>query len=113
MGPWRRRVLDLAAGKGGVELVDGHRQVPLRPGALGEADVVGVAVGQHDRPDVVEAPAHRGQLREQLRPVARHPRVDDRDGPGFLEEVGVDQAAAEPMESRGDPHRPIVPASIR
>ena len=34
---------------------------PLAPGTLGEADVIGVTVGEQDGADVVERLAHRGE----------------------------------------------------
>ena len=108
-----RRVLHLAAGQCGVELVDRHREAALGPGALGEADVVGVPVGQDDGPDVVQGATHRRQLGQQVRPVAGHPRVDDRDAAGLLEEVHIDQARAESTDPVGDLHRPIVPPAVR
>jgi hypothetical protein len=42
--------------------VDLDGDVPLAPTASSEADVIAVAMGEDDRPDVVERAAHRRQL---------------------------------------------------
>ena len=82
--------LDLAAGHRRVELVDRGQDRPLAAESLGEAEVVAVAVGQHERPDVVERAAHRGQLAREVGPVAGHAGVDDRHLARLLDQVGVD-----------------------
>jgi hypothetical protein len=88
--------------------VDLRRDPAVRPEPLGEADVIGVAVGQDERADVVERPAHGGQLLRQIGPVAGHPGVDDRDLAGLLDEIGIDVAVADAMERRGNLHSPIL-----
>jgi hypothetical protein len=90
--------LDLAAGHRGVELVDLREDRTLDAEALGETDVVGVAVRQNERPDIVEAPAHRRELGRQIAPVPGQAGVDDRDLAAVLDEVGVDAAVAETVE---------------
>ena len=54
------------------------RDAELLAEAVGEPDVVGVAVGQHDRPDVGLRPAHRRELALEVAVLAGHPGVDDR-----------------------------------
>ncbi len=97
-------VRHLASRERRVELVDADRQPALAACPLGESDVVRVAVGQDDGPDVLEAAAHRRELGRQVRPVARHPGVDDRDLTALLDEVRVDDAAPEPMDPIADLH---------
>jgi hypothetical protein len=58
--------------------VDADRPAALDAPALGEPDVIRVAVRQHDRPDVVERPSHGGELDRNRAPVARHAGIDDR-----------------------------------
>ena len=77
--PTRGRFLDLAAGAIGVQRVDvdGHASLATQP--LGKADVVGVAVRQDDAANVIERPAHGGELGRQVAPIAGQAGVDDRD----------------------------------
>ena len=67
-------------------------------------------MGQDHRPDVLEGPAHRGELGQEVRPVPGHPGVDDRDEARLLDEVGVDEAGAEAMDAVRDLHRRILTA---
>src|SRR5439155_1419753 len=69
-----------------VVRVHADRDAALLADALGEADVVGMRVCQHDRTDVVEDAAHRGQLAWQRVPVAGRTGIDDGDAALLLEE---------------------------
>jgi hypothetical protein len=100
--------LHFAPGHGRVELVDPRRHPELDAEPLGEADVVGVAVGQDHCPDVVERPAHCCELRREVAPETRQPGVDDRDLRAVGDEVGVDAAVAEAVEAWGDLHSRIL-----
>ncbi len=105
--PAGHRLLDLAAGAPGVELVDEDRDATFAAESLGEADVVGVPVGQDDRPHVVERATHRGQLGRQVAPEAGQAGVDDRDLAALFDEVAVDEARAEPVERLRELHRDL------
>ena len=82
---------------------DGHS--PLLPGALGKPDVIGMAVRQHDRPDVRERMPHGAELAPEVRPVAGQSGVDDRDPSPIGDEIRVNEAVAESMDPVPDPHR--------
>jgi hypothetical protein len=88
----RWRLLDLAARLGGVGLpdIDGHRMVAAE--AFGEPDVVDVAMGQQQRPDVVEGAPHCREFTAEVFPMTGQPGVDDGDAGRVLDEVAVDQA---------------------
>jgi hypothetical protein len=88
--------------------VDLDGDSPLAPGALGEADVVRMAVRQDDRLDVVKHSAHRREFGRQVRPVAGHRGVDDRDLAPLPQEVAVHEAVAEAMDAVRDLHGGIV-----
>ena len=70
-------------------------------------------MGEHDRPYVSERVPHGRKLVRQIVPVAGHPGVDDRDLAAFLEQVRVDEAAADAMYAGGDPHRRLGAAAGR
>ena len=70
----------------------------LEPKSFGEADVVGVAVGEHDALDVVEAAADDGQFGDEVVPVAGEPGVDDGDALGGDDEVDGDDVVADAVE---------------
>ena len=72
---------------------------------FGEADVVGVAVCQDDRPDVLESPAHRGKLGREVAPHPADAGVDHGDATSLLDEVDVHDARPESVDSVRDPHR--------
>jgi hypothetical protein len=99
-----RRVGDLAAGERGVQLVHEDRRVPFSADPLGEPDVVRVAVGQDDRPDIVERAAHRGQLARKIAKIRRRARIDDRHLATGLDEVRVDEAVSQSPDARPDLH---------
>ena len=86
------RVRDLATGECRIELVDEDRRRALAADPLGEADVVGVAVGKHHRPDVVERAAHGGQFAREIAPVRGRAGVDDRHLAVRLDQVRIDEA---------------------
>ena len=102
--PTRGRFLDLAAGTIGVEPVDVHGNASLATQPLGKADVVGVAVRQDDAANVIEGPAHGGELLRQVAPIAGQAGVDDRDRTAVLDEVAVHEAGAQPVQGWGDLH---------
>jgi hypothetical protein len=54
--------------------------------------VVDVAVGQQQRPDIVNRAPDRRELTAEVLPVAGQPGVDDGDAGRVLDEVAVDQA---------------------
>jgi hypothetical protein len=54
--------------------------------------VVDVAVGQQQRPDVVEGASNHGELTAEVLPMAGQSGVDDGDAGRVLDEVAVDQA---------------------
>jgi hypothetical protein len=104
-----RRVRHLAAGQGGVGFVHRHRDLPFAAQPLREPDVVGVPVGEHQRPDVGGRSAHRGQLPVDVVVEAGHPGVDDRYLTGLLDEVCVDHAvAADPVDAWRNLHDGIL-----
>ena len=94
----------LAARACGVGLVDVDRDARLPAEAFGHAGVVGVTVGQHDRPDVVERAAHPAQLVDELLPLAREAGVDDRDLACVVDEVDVDDVGADLVDRWGELH---------
>jgi probable F420-dependent oxidoreductase len=99
------RVGHLAAGQGGVGLMDRHRDPPLAAEPLREADVVGVPVGQEQGADVGDHPAHRGQLAGDGPVVAGQAGIDDGHLAGVLQQVGVDEAlVADAVDARCDLH---------
>ena len=73
------RLLDLTAGPGRIKLMDAYHDALLLPEPLREADVVRVAVSEHDAPNVIQRPAQLGQFSFQFTPVTRQTSVDDRD----------------------------------
>src|SRR3954451_9301362 len=100
-----RLVLSFRAG--GVRLMDVDRHVRLATEALGEPDMVGVAMRDEHRTDIREGPAHGLQLVQQLAPLARHPGVDDRHATGILDEVGGDDVVADPVQRGRELHADI------
>ena len=72
-----------------------------------------MAVGQDQGPDVVERATHRGQLIQKVRPVARHPGVDDRDRARILDQVDVDEPWAQAVDALGDLHGTSLGASVK
>ncbi len=81
---------------------DGH--AVLGSQSLGEPVVVVVAMGQHERPDVLDRAAHGRQLGRQVSVVRGHARVDEGDRSGLLHEVAADDLFAEPMQGWGESH---------
>ena len=57
--------------------MDTHGRPALATHPLCEADVIRMAMGEDDRPDVLDRAAHRGKLGWQVLPVPGHPGVDD------------------------------------
>ena len=104
LAPPACRFLDLAARSGGVELVDVDRNAALAMEARGESDVVGVAVRQDDRTDVVERPTHLGERVDELAPLSGQAGIDDGDLAGILDQVTVDDIRADLVEGRRELH---------
>lgn len=73
--------------------------------ALGEADVVGVAVGEHHAADVGERTTHRGELGGQLLPLPCEPRVDHGDALGSVDEIDRDDVGADAVEGGAELHQ--------
>src|SRR5438876_132260 len=69
-----------------------------------EGVVIDVGVRQHERANVGHRSAHCGELCREIVPVAGRAGVDDRDLTAFLEEVRVDEAAAEAVDPGRDLH---------
>lgn len=103
MAPLGFRALE-TAGACGIRRadVDGHAELDARP--LGEADVVAVAVGEHDAADVGELPPQSGELAPQPPVVACEPRVDDGDAVGLGDEVHRDHVVPDAVDSLRDLH---------
>src|SRR4051794_21496187 len=104
--PARLRLV-LAFRPGGVRLMDVDRHVRLAAEALGEPDMVGVAVRDEQSTDIGEGPAHGLQLVQQLAPLARDAGVHDRHATGILDEVGGDDVVADPVQRGGELHADI------
>ena len=97
----------LATGQRRVQVVDSDRPATFGSAALREADMVAMAVGQHDRPNVVEGPTHRGQFSGKIVPKAGQARIHDRDLAAIFDQIGVDDArAADASDPRCYLHRP-------
>ena len=71
---------------------------------LGEADVIGVRVREHERADILDRQPHRRELGRQVIPVAGGAGVDDRHLAGLFEQVHVHQTWAETADARRDLH---------
>ena len=95
---------DITTGQGGVELVDADRYPMLVADALGEADVVGVAMREDDRAHVLDRAAHRGELVDEVAVIRGHSGIDDGHLAGFLDEVAADEVLAETVHGGGDTH---------
>ena len=65
---------------------------------FGEADVIGVAVGEHHATNVHDRPAHGGELVLQIAPLARrNAGIDQGELADLLDEVAVDEVGADPV----------------
>jgi hypothetical protein len=71
---------------------------------IGEADVIGIAMGEDDSADVVERASHRPELGDELSPVTGQTGVDNGDLPRFLHEIDVDEVGTDAMEEGGKLH---------
>jgi hypothetical protein len=76
-------------GERDVVLVHLDRDAQLRPGALGEADVIEVGVGKHERTYVPAGTPEPGQGVQQRVPGAGDPAVDDREAVIAFDDVPV------------------------
>src|SRR2546423_197142 len=94
----------LATRQCGIELMDAHRGRALMPQPLGKPDVVGVRVSEYERAHVGERSPHRRQLARQVVPISADPGVDDRYLAGFLEQIRVDQAGPDTVDTRRELH---------
>jgi len=81
---------------------DGHARLTAQ--SLGEADVVSVAVGEHQTADVGERATELGQLSLQVVPVTGQPRVDESDPLGQVDQIGGDDVVSESMQVRCELH---------
>jgi hypothetical protein len=88
-------------GHGDVALVDEHGRAELRPRALGEAYVVEMTVGQHDRLDVSRPAADVAKRRVQGLPGRWVPAVDDRQPLPVLDQVPVHIGVLDAMNPVG------------
>ena len=103
----QRRALGLLGlalpGAVAVGAVDVHRD-PVRPlQRAGESDVVGVGVGQDNRPDVIDRAAHFRQGGLQRAAVAAQPSVDQRDLAVLLEQEEVHEFRSHRVDHRRGP----------
>ena len=105
-----RFVLGGRAGSGrlGVGPVDPDGGLGLRPRPFREARVVAVRVGQQDGIQIGQRPAERTDGLFERLPVARRTRVDQREFGAVLDEVEVDDALRQPVDSVRDLHVRIV-----
>ena len=97
---------ELALDESGVGLVDVDRRTRAQPQVLGQADVIGVTVGEDDRRDV---PVGLSEARQELVDLARVPLdagIDERHPAPVDQAVEVDVAAAEPMQPPRELHGP-------
>ena len=76
---------------------------------LGEADVIGIAVGQYHAADVGDRAAHLGELGQEIAPLAGHAGVDQRELAVLLDEVGVDEVGSNPVQRGRELHRLVSP----
>jgi hypothetical protein len=90
------------AGERHVVVVDMDGDAALRPGALGEADMVEVRVGEHDRGDVRQATPERGQRLLQRLPRTRDARVDDGQSSVVLDQIPVRVGVLDAVDARTD-----------
>jgi hypothetical protein len=102
----------LAAGTGRVCLMHVDRHTVLAAEPLGEADVVGVAVGEHHAADVGERPAHRLEFVGELVPLPREAGVDDGDALGRVDEVDGHDVGADAVEGGAELHRCSLPVVV-
>jgi hypothetical protein len=77
-----------------------------------EPDVVRVAVSQDDSADVVDGPAHAGELVLEFAPLSGQARIDDRHLAGLFDQIAVDDAGSDLMEGRGELHRSPLEESL-
>ena len=90
-----------AIGVGGVHV---DRNAVIAPQALGEAEMVAVAVREHDALDVVERAAHRRQLGAEIAPVTGQTGIDHGDPFGVDDEVRGDDVVADAVKVRSESH---------
>src|SRR5207253_3338526 len=87
-----------------VELVHAHRYPLFAAQALGEADVIDVRVGEHERSNVGERAAHRCELVREIVPIAGGSSVHDRDLAALLEPIRLDKTRTDAMMPWFDTH---------
>ena len=80
------------------------RYVQRAPGALGEPDVVVVAVGEDERTDVIQPAADALERAGQELPVARKAGVDDGDALVVGQQVPVDVGVADAEHAADYPY---------
>lgn len=86
-------------GERAIRLVQVHRHTQ-RSQVLREADVIGVAVGQHDRLDVADRAPRLREPRTQVAPVTAKATVDEGDRTTFCEREEVHSLAAQQRDAR-------------
>lgn len=87
-----------AASAIGVGGVHEDRDASLGAEALGEPDVVAVAVGEHDAADVVDGATDGIQLAGEVGVHAGQPGIDEGDALGRDDQVGGDDVVADAVQ---------------
>jgi hypothetical protein len=95
------RLLHLEVGAVVVGREQVGRDALLARQPAGEADVVGVAVREDQRPHVIEGQAELCEFPAQQLPVTGQPRVDDRHAVPVDDEVAVDGVRTDPVQTLG------------
>jgi hypothetical protein len=91
---------NLTASPDRIEFMDMHQDaIPLSK-PLRETDVIGVAMSQHDAPNMIKRVAQLSQFLIQLTPVAGQSSVNDHDPRSILNQVSVDDIGTDAMQTR-------------
>ena len=101
----RARLAHLAARARRIGLVHVDRDAVVAAEPFGEADVIGIAVGQDQAADVAHRTAHGLQLGLEVTPLAGDAGVDQGQLAVLLDEVGRDDVVADAVKGRREPHR--------
>ena len=108
----RARFANLAARARCIGLVNEDGDAVVTAKTLGEADVIGVAVGQDQPANVAHGSAHCLQLGLEVAPLAGNAGIDQCHSAVFLDEVGRDDVVADAVEGRRELHRLLIVSRI-